>query len=94
MNRDATSYCVAFTHFIITVIQVLCLEAERIHQEETLAKFKDTLQRQKQDNKELFDKLAALEEVDHRLEMCENRNPHPSPCCVLCAANIACSFIQ
>ena len=50
---------------------MLCLEAERIHQEETLTKFKDTLQRQKQDNKELFDKLAALEQVDHRLEMCE-----------------------
>ena len=45
------------------------MEAERLHQEDTLVKFKDTLQHQKQDNKDLYDKLAALESVEQQLIM-------------------------
>ena len=46
-----------------------CLEAERLHQEDTLQKFKETLQQQKLDNKELYDKLAALEGIEQQLSM-------------------------
>ena len=54
---------------LLLIPQITCLEAERLHQEDTLAKFKDTLQQQKNDNKELYDKLAALEDIEHQLSM-------------------------
>lgn len=39
------------------------MEAERVLQEETLAKFKDTLQNQKTQNRDLMEQLAELQSV-------------------------------
>lgn len=51
--------------------KVKCLEAERVLQEETLAKFKETLQNQKTQNRDLMEQLAELESI--KPEMTELR---------------------
>ena len=52
---------------IILRTQIQCLEAERIIQEETLKKFKDTLQNQKTDNHGIREGLEKLKDVDKEL---------------------------
>jgi len=44
--------------------KVGCLEGERLLQEEVLNQFKNTLQKQKLENKDLTDKLAGLDDIN------------------------------
>lgn len=53
--------------------KVTCLEAERITQEHTMDKFKETLQSQKYENKQLNDKLAQFDAVSKELISAESR---------------------
>ena len=52
---------------VVLFVQVTCLEAERLHQEETLNKFKDTLQTQKKDHAELCQRMGELEQAGQQL---------------------------
>lgn len=49
------------------ILQVKCLELERLLQEETLVKFKETLQQQKRDNKVLQERITDLEALEVHL---------------------------
>ena len=57
LNTSSAVICPSF-------YQVRCLDTERQHQEETLTKFKATLQSQKNDNQELKQRLEDLEDVE------------------------------
>jgi len=52
---------------LICCVQVLCLEVERLNQEDILSTFRDSLQCQQSNNSDLRDRLIQLEQVDTSL---------------------------
>jgi len=53
--------------YIVWLIQVLCLEVERLNQEDILSTFRDSLQSQQSNNSSLRDRLVQLEQVETSL---------------------------
>jgi len=49
------------------VNQVKCLEVERLFQEQTIARFKETLHGQKVENQTLMERVSQLEGVEVQL---------------------------
>ena len=49
-------------------VQVLCLEVERLNQEDILSTFRDSLQSQQSNNSDLRDRLIQLEQVESSLD--------------------------
>jgi len=52
---------------VISLMQVLCLEVERLNQEDILSTFRDSLQSQQSNNSSLRDRLIQLEQVETSL---------------------------
>ena len=52
---------------ILCAKQVQCQEAERLVQEQTLDKFRETLQTQKHTNHSMKERLQQLEDIEQRL---------------------------
>jgi len=50
-----------------TFYQVRCLDEERLFQEQTLARFKETLHAQKVENQALMERVSQLEGVEVQL---------------------------
>jgi len=48
-------------------VKVLCLEVERLNQEDILSTFRDSLQSQQTNNSDLRDRLVQLERVEASL---------------------------
>jgi len=49
------------------VYQIHCLDEERLYQEQTLARFKETLHGQKIENQTLMERVSQLEGVEVQL---------------------------